>query len=256
MIISHEHKFVFIEIPHTGSHSISHELTELYGGKAIIRKHGNVSQFLKNAARDEKRYFKFATVRNPLDYMVTSYQKLKNNHKGQFTNPDKLIKNGGHITKTHLAQFEFVHNQNGSFKGYLERFYDSLYNNWFLVGNHHLNYVMKFENLQGEFAHVLKMIGVEQTRSLPHINPTANKKSYKDYYDESLKEIVLKNFGPFMQKWSYELPNGWGWDEIPLSSKLRFSLLDKLVDSVSSLIELNPDARVVKRVKKVADLVT
>lgn len=256
MIISNEHKFVFIEIPHTGSHSISHELTELYGGKAIIRKHGNVSQFLKNATRDEKSYFKFATVRNPLDYMVTSYQKLKNNHKGQFTNPEKLLKNGGHITRNHLNQFDFVHNQSGSFKGYLERFYNSLYNNWFLVGNQHFDYVMKFEDLQGEFSQVLKLIGVEQVRHLPHINPTANKKSYKDYYDDSLKELVLRNFGPFMKKWGYQLPNDWSWNEIPFANQMRFAMLDKLVDSVSSLVELNPDARVVKRVKKVADLIT
>lgn len=256
MIISHQHKFVFIEIPHTGSHSISHELTELYGGEAIIRKHANVSQFIRQSAREAKGYFKFATVRNPLDYMVTTYQKLKNNHKGQYTNEKALLVNGGHVTSHHLRQFDFVYNKNGSFQDYLERFYDAIYNNWFLVGSHHFDYVMKFEDLQREFSHVLKLIGLAQTRPLPHINPTKDKKDYKEYYDEELKEIVLRNFGPFMQKWGYSLPNDWSWDEIPLASKLRFNTLDRLVGSVSSLVELNPDAPLVKKVKKVADLVT
>ena len=43
MVISHKHRYVFVEIPHTGSHAISKELCEFYDGQIIHRKHANVT---------------------------------------------------------------------------------------------------------------------------------------------------------------------------------------------------------------------
>lgn len=36
MIISHEHKYLFIEIPLTASWAVRKELCEFYGGEAIL----------------------------------------------------------------------------------------------------------------------------------------------------------------------------------------------------------------------------
>ena len=255
MIVSDQHKFVFVEIPHTGSHSVSNELTELYGGRAIVRKHANITQYMAWAKGEQKRYYKFATVRNPLDYMATMYEKYRSNHKGQYTNEEALLKNGGHVTNEHLRHFDYVYNQGGSFEGFMKTFFDKVYNNWFLVGSHQFDYVMKFENLQSEFADVLKLIGVEKVRDIPHINPTKGKRPYQEYYTEGLKDLVLRNYGPFMKKWGYEFPLGWQASEIPVVSDFKFRLKGSLVDRAASLIKLDPDSVVVSRCKKLVDAV-
>lgn len=255
VVISHEHKFVFVEVPHTGSHSISNELISLYGGETILRKHANLSQFLNQATSAEKSYFKFATVRNPLDYMVTHYLKLRTNHKGQFTNKKKLLINGGHITNEHLKQFQFVHDEGNDFTSYLRKFFNINYNNWFLVGHKHFDYVMRFENLQDEYGKVISSLGLEKRRPLPHINPTSrkDKKDYSQYYTDDIMEMVIRNFGPFMKKWGYEFPGDWNNMRVPFTSIVRFKVKDSLVNAISTLIELDPDAPLIRRAKKFID---
>ena len=54
MIISHRHRYLFVEVPHTGSHSIAEQLIRHYDGEPILRKHANVTQFLGQAAAEEK----------------------------------------------------------------------------------------------------------------------------------------------------------------------------------------------------------
>ena len=36
-----------------------------------------------------------------MEMAVTIYEKMKNNSKGNFTNPNLFSENGGHITKNH-----------------------------------------------------------------------------------------------------------------------------------------------------------
>jgi len=45
MIISHEHRYVYIEVPHTGTSSIRRVLIEHYGGEPFLRRHANYTEF-------------------------------------------------------------------------------------------------------------------------------------------------------------------------------------------------------------------
>ncbi len=63
MIISHQHKYLFVELPHTGSTAISHELREHYDGVSILEKHATYYQFLKVATAEEKQYWLMSSKR-------------------------------------------------------------------------------------------------------------------------------------------------------------------------------------------------
>src|SRR5262245_27774439 len=80
MVISHKHRYLFVEIPNTGSTAISAELRRHYDGEPVLHKHATYGEFLRLASRDQRTYFVFGTVRNPLDLAVTEYFKLKTNH--------------------------------------------------------------------------------------------------------------------------------------------------------------------------------
>lgn len=257
MIVSHRHKFVFVEVPHTGSHSISEQLVKHYGGQPILRKHANVTQFLGQASREERGYFKFATVRNPLDAATTDYSKLAGNHKGQYTNPAMLQRNGGHVTEQHLAEFRFVHDEGADFPAFFRRFRSKLYNNWFLIGDQHFDHVIRFEDLQAGFSAVLEKLGIPQQEPIGHTNPTrAKKRPWAEFFTPDIYDLAVRCYGPFMHKWRYEFPESWGNIRIPAVSSAEFQVLDRLSRLAAARFTLDPDHPALHRLKTWVDRAT
>ena len=87
MIVSREHRFVFVEAPFTGSTAISKELLEQYGCEEVLHKHAHLREFLNVATPEEREYKVAIGVRHPLDQIVSFHAKLKTNHKGAFEDP-------------------------------------------------------------------------------------------------------------------------------------------------------------------------
>lgn len=81
MIVSELHKFVCIQIPHTGSTSMGRWCIVYYDGMKIKTKHE------WRVPDDLQYYFKFALVRNPYDRMFTWwwFSKERDNDQRSFT---------------------------------------------------------------------------------------------------------------------------------------------------------------------------
>ena len=60
MIISHVHRYLFVELPHTGSSAVSRELREHYAGTQILYKHARYAEFLRSCSAEERDYFVFS----------------------------------------------------------------------------------------------------------------------------------------------------------------------------------------------------
>jgi len=226
MIISHKHKYLFVAIPHTGSTAISRELCENYGGVPILRKHAYYHEFLAIANAEEKTYFVFVGIRNPLDEAISLYFKYKTNHKGNYTNPERLRKNGGFVTNADLRKFNFIKNTNADFPTYFKRFRTFPYDNLIRLSHKEFDFVIRFENLRDDFAQALRLIGIEQKRPLPTVNRTARKRrDFLSYYTPEIHERAKRVFGPFMKKWGYDFPPEWRDDPVPWSSQLLFYVL-------------------------------
>ena len=123
MIISHKYKYLFIGLPFSASSAISKELYLEHEGEPYLRKHSLYFEFEKTANNQQKKYFVFAVLRNPMDIAVTIYEKMKANAKGNFTNPKLFTENGGHITKQQRKKFNYIHNNNASFQKYFKNFF-------------------------------------------------------------------------------------------------------------------------------------
>lgn len=226
MIISHKYKYLFIELQHTASTAISKELGENYDGVPILHRHGYYHEFLKVANDKEKEYFVFSCLRNPLDVAVTIYFKFKTNHKGVFTDPKNWKKNGGHLGSLALKRFNFVRNSNVDFPTFFRKFYRLPYDNWSSLAHHRFDFIIRFENLQTDFAKALELIGIEPKGPLPAVNPTGEKRSdFLSYYTPEIHSQARWVFGPFMQKWGYDFPAEWGDPSVPRSSQMLFDVL-------------------------------
>jgi len=220
MIISHKYKYLFIQLPHTASTAIGRELCENYEGVRILHKHARYHEFLAIANAEERTYFIFSGIRNPLDGgALTSYFKYKTDRR-DYANPKSLV------TKTALKQFLFVRNTNADFTTFFKRFYRFPYDNVISLFHEKLDFIIRFENLQADFAKALELIGLEQKRPLPVVNKTAAKgDSFSSYYTPEIYQQARRVFGPFMKKWGYDFPPEWGDDPIPWSSQILFYVM-------------------------------
>lgn len=59
MVISHNKKYVFVELPRTGTPAISNELIENHDGKDILYDHAAYREFLKIATNEERKFYLF-----------------------------------------------------------------------------------------------------------------------------------------------------------------------------------------------------
>ncbi len=232
MIISHKHRFVFVQLPRTGCTAISKELIEFYGGEQILKKHSNYAHFLKSATPDEKKYFVFSGIRNPLDRTVSDYVKYVTNHLGEYTDPKKLA----HMARGRryslrrwffLRRFRYIQEHNATFDQYFLKYFRWPYDDRSCLDHHRLGHIIRFENLQEDFARVLERLNITPARPIPVYNKTEGKKgrSFWDYYSSpEVRRRARTVFGPFMEKWGYTFPPDWGPVSVTTPTRIRHSM--------------------------------
>jgi hypothetical protein len=226
MIISHQYEYLFIEIPHTASTAVSHELLNYYDGKPILYKHAHYKQFLRQAESREEKYLTIAGVRNPLDVAVTRYFKRRTDHKGFFTNPKYWRENGGHVSKKSRSEYRFISENEADFCTYFRKFYNLPYDNWGSPSPNDIDIILHFENLQEDFSALLNQLGINQIRPIPLLNKTSDKESdFLDYYPPEIQNQAQWVFGPFCKLWGYHFPDDWAINRISLTSQFLFSIL-------------------------------
>lgn len=227
MIISHKYKYVFVEYPRTGTTAVSKELCQNYSGARILRKHSTYQEFLKVASPEEKKYFVFTSVRNPLDDAVSHYFKLRTDHRERYTNREK-VRNGKRLSEILDAYlFRYLQKKDMDFPTYFRKFYVIPYNTWSTISIKRYNYIMRFESLRDDFATVLKMLEIDPIRPLPERNVTGErKKEYWMYYTPEIIPRARRIFGPFLKQWGYEFPKEWGEQPISFWNQVEFEFFN------------------------------
>ena len=229
MIISHRYRYVFVELPRTGSTAVSRELRTLYDGQPILYKHATYPEFLRAASEDEKTYFAFSTIRNPLDQAVSRFYKLKTDHKGQFSDPRRLQAKRWVNRTVDKRLRRFAARPDADFAAYLRRYHPLPYDTWASVSHDKLNFVMRFEQLADDFDEALRRIGIEPQRRLPHTNPTqARSTDYTSYFPPSSYARARRVFGGYMAKWGYSFPPSWEVGPLRWSDRAAYALASRL----------------------------
>ncbi len=224
MVISHQHKFVFIEHPWTGTTSISRVLIDNYGGKKILFRHASHLDFLKIATKKEKSYFVFSSIRNPLDIMVSNYFKYKTDHGGRYSGLKNSRSYDHYIYYHRLKRFEFV-TKSKSFSEYFLKYYKTTLNSWVSLSSSCCDYIIRFENIDDDFNRALKMIGISDPKPLPRKNVTSYRdRDFSTYYSPEAIDRAKKVFGLYMKKVGYEFPKNWGDSKITWREQMQFNL--------------------------------
>lgn len=234
MVISHKYRYVFIEVPHTASTAMAAHLMEKYDGQKYLHKHSCYPDFLREFRGEERKYFVFMGVRNPLDTAVTRYQKLVTDHRGKYSKG---------LKKEHMqAEYAFVTNNQADFPAFFRQYYQKCYNNFYLLQHSKANFICRFENLAADYATILNTIGVPNPEPLPEKNKTQAKQGFETYYTPDLYEQAVRVFGPFLEEWGYQFPESWGkLPAVPLSSKIKFKLWNTAAEVYSRTFRVGPE---------------
>ena len=225
MVISDTYKYLFVEMYNTGSTSISNELCEFYEGRRILKKHSRYHEFLTIATEEQKKYFVFSGIRNPMDSIISVYSKFAGNHKGKFTNPQDWKVNGGYVKENQRKLYADVKNSNLNFQQFFKKYYKVPYDKWSRLDHEKFDYIIRYENIQDDFSIVLQKLNIEQKRELPRLNKTLGKEDYTQYYTPDIRKRAVFVFSPFMEKWGYSFPEDWKVKRTPVVSKILFELL-------------------------------
>ena len=205
MIISPNHKYVFVAVPKTGTHAVRQALRPHMApgdmeqvGLFVQRKfpiadlaklgHGHISleqlrKFMDPAKFAE--YFKFAFVRNPFDRFVSYCSFITREGNAFKTDPQKVMRRmlaeppSEHVLfwpqSTFLADGE---------------------------GNLLTDYVGRVETMQESFEFIASKIGIPAVQ-LEKVNAT-ERSAYRDYYDQELIDGVAKLYADDLRLFGYD----------------------------------------------------
>lgn len=230
MIISHKYKYLFIEIPLTGSWAIHHELCNHYDGSPILHKHATYPEFLRISNEDEKKYFVFATIRNPLDECVSGYFKFITDHKNAFSDADISLELNL-IDYTDLYSYQRLKSLDADFESSFmsPRIWERPYSNMIEISYDYIDFVIRYESLSNDFEEVLRILGIHQIRPLPVVNKTQGRESdWTSYYTPQMIEKAKVIYGPFMEKWGYEFPSTWGEHKVSWRKNFEFQIVNQM----------------------------
>ncbi|MEO7814535.1 MAG: sulfotransferase family 2 domain-containing protein [Sphingomicrobium sp.] len=206
MIISHRHKFIFVAVPKTGTHSVRQALREQMGDEDLEQvglfvnkrfpmpelaaiRHGHltlaqVEPFLP--ADDYKAYFKFGFVRNPFDRFV-SYCAFMTRDGDEFGTDPKAV----------MRHFLFTAPPTGHILFQPQHL--------FFVGANGApasDFVGRIEAMQSDYDKICARIGIP-SRPLDKVN-SSKRGDYRDYYDQQLIDGVAALYGRDLELFDYQ----------------------------------------------------
>lgn len=227
MVISHKHRYLFIEIPLTGSWAIQKELCAYYDGISILHKHATYPEFRRIATPSELEYFVFATIRHPLDEIVSRYAKLASDHKGMFS--DLAQVKALRSDYSDYQKYKFIQATQADFATFFRKYHRRPFGGLIDVAHAEYDFIIRYEAFQTDFTEVLHRLGLTQVRPVPVTNQTdAKGADWRAYYTPEIRAQACRVLAPYMQKWGYTFPPD--WEQCPVSrlSQLEFSLVTYL----------------------------
>ena len=199
MLLSDDHKFVFVHIPKNAGTSIQSTLGKIYPGGIIgyeddeIFFHSTIRQIYSKFGSSIDNYFKFAVVRNPWDRMWSFYRFSLSRWPEALIGYDFkkfLLEYPSIMEKSHLPNEKFLRTQE---RPQLD---------WITIdGEIAVDFIAKYENIQFDFKYIcekLKCINtnLEWIRKVTGVN-------YRFAYDNETIEFIQNTYKTDIEEFGY-----------------------------------------------------
>lgn len=202
IMISIQKNFLFVHIPKTGGNSMQNILKKYSKDQLVIlgehqdgeerfevrnenyptlEKHSTLNDYKKVIAQNTfSHLFKFATIRNPWDMMISYYfsphRGISEWDRNSFLELLKIVPTFKHFTEVSKEQVQWFH------------FFKKEKDN----SNNSLDFIIRFEHIDEDFKKLCSLIDIP-FEPLPKRNQS-KRAHYSTYYDDELIEKVRKKF--------------------------------------------------------------
>lgn len=208
-MICYQKECIFVHIPKTGGTSIENAIwgpdwsartTEQLWMGAVrpgFNKYqsGGLQHLLATQVRQEvgaqvfDKFFKFSFVRNPWDKVVSQFCYVK-------TRKD-LLRYMGMSRWTSFSRYLDLIQKTQHVQSYEQwRFLESP------GGKRMVDFVGRFENLQGDFAQVAERLGLKSS-VLPHAMKSKSRRPYESYYNAKTRDAVARIYQKDIEMFGY-----------------------------------------------------
>ncbi len=178
MIISHQHKLIFIHVHRTGGSSVSNLLRDQLGKNAEeIDQHSNVCDLGVDYFKKYSDYFIFGYTRNPWDRLLSWYVLLHQN--------DPLP-----LSEERLRFEKFIENDQVLQDGTNYFHYNSLDYFTSKNGKEISCVIFKYENLESNLRSVFNKFHFD-IKDIPRLNNT-KVKDKKEFYTDKCRQLVAQ----------------------------------------------------------------
>lgn len=199
MIINHQHRYVFVAIPKTGSISIQFSL----GHQNDIPEPDLYHQSLQEAVSSHpecRDYFKFAMVRNPWARLVSLYFDFTKKRVHQYSG---LVRHDTPLFSEFSGFEDFcLRVQQTPWWGNV--FLRSQVKSLSLDGKVTMNFIGRFENLADDFKTACRLIDLGDVPLQSHNPGVYDKSSYQQYYSDAAKDAVASLYADDIKEFDYE----------------------------------------------------
>ena len=197
--ISHRYKFIYFEVPKTGTRSVLDLLTEPAELTRMERRLG----FLEYS-----HYRRFAFVRNPWGRLLSCYQnKIKKDKNFQATHFQNGVMKKFHKFNVFYAGMpfgEFVHAVGKIPDEFADGHFASQYRRLILENEIVVDHLARFETFRDEIGSFLTTVGMDVSLEVPHLNSSETGKPYQEYYDEETIRVVEERFKEDIRLFGYQ----------------------------------------------------
>ena len=248
MVISRKYKYCFIEYPRSASYAIRKDLMQFYGGEDWLEKHSSYHAFVKSLPEEHQDYFVFASIRNPLEDIVSIYNVYRTNASGRAT-PEFWKNYKWYIRWYEMRRAKFFSGDGDkSFQEFFKHYFRLPYVKPRIVAEFSdakIDHIIRVENLQHDFAAVLKKMNIPQVRPIEIVNRSSEDHIDLDkYYTEDIRQRAVRVVGPMMKFMGYNFPQHWKAMEVPRASRVYFAAVKPLASYFWNNVEYRrPKAR-------------
>lgn len=202
-LIGHKPQFIFIHIFKCAGHSIRWALRELHTGElhGVHVEAKDVQQHFIKTGKPAfyEKAFKFTFVRNPYDWMVSTYYYIRKS-KIHFMHEEAMSMTyeqwlGWYLDVFHGSERPYGSNKYLTLKEFIS---DS-------EGNVIVDYVGKTETIQGSFNDICDAIGIPKVALTKRNVGIGNNRQadYRQYYNDNSKAMIQKAFGEDLDYFEY-----------------------------------------------------
>jgi len=202
MLLNDKYNLIFVHIQKTAGTSITNNLQQLDGTRSI----GNQHSLIKYYKIDNiEKYFKFCFVRNPWDRLLSWYNMLQ--RKGVHNDWTNYVLNNSSNFSEFLDLTDTIYETYEKEKIFKEDYPKSITINQLDYisdneGNIVVDFIGKFENLQNDYAHIMKQLNIPAP-PLQHLNKFEHK-DYRSYYSDADIEKVYNLYKRDIEYFNYQ----------------------------------------------------